>query len=181
MRHVLLTYLFFIASFSLKGQDLVSFVGGTDRSAAGQYEISWSVGEALTTTLNANVTAITQGVQQPTAAPSLIRITEEEPEIFVYNGIVLNGPNAQDDKLSIEFLTKQCNYSKYDLLIVNKWGERMDEISANPFPVDGKVTWTPVLAERTAEGVYYYTLRLYCGEEEQTPEKGAFYIFHYKN
>ncbi len=91
---------------NLQAQKVVSADGGT--ATVNDYEISWTVGEIITGTVNDGTTVLTQGFQQSNLTITAIdELRKTGVEIKVY-------PNPTQDFVTIHF-SKTMEKSKYSL------------------------------------------------------------------
>jgi gliding motility-associated-like protein len=128
----------FITPLILRGQQLITFGGGTLQN--GNTSLSYSMGEIAITTLTSTNNIATQGQQQPLSIKSL--------NLLFFNGLTPNG-DGKNDVFLIEGIENSLQNS---LVIFNRWGETI-------FKKDGyQNDWNGVdlKGNNLPEGQYYF-------------------------
>jgi gliding motility-associated-like protein len=143
MKKKLLIFLLFPTL--LRGQQLVSFAGGTLKSAGGA-TVSYSLGEIAIATLQSTNHIATQGVQQPLTKPAA---PKPEDNIVIYNGLTTNGDKINDVFFIDSVKTK---YPNNRLVILNIWGELLLDAA----PYDNEWHGTDKNGTPLPLGTYYY-------------------------
>ena len=117
MKYSIIILILFLAGSVVSAQEVVSS-NGDSKSAAG-YEVSWTVGEAVITTMTGSTNTLTQGFHQT-------RLTVTAVSDLLSPGIEMKVfPNPTQDFIMIRFseYIENTRYSLYDLrgkLIENK-------------------------------------------------------------
>ena len=109
MKRIYIILFMLLIGFSLDAQEVVSS-GGKTQSASG-YELSWTVGEAVTTTVSGGANTLTQGFQQSNLTITAIgELLNSDLVLKVY-------PNPAQDFVVIQInkLENQLTLYLYDL------------------------------------------------------------------